>query len=436
MTRTRAMFYNALAVLSTGLGLVNSLLAWRLFGVGSDADAWLLSLTVISTLNMIALLGVEQFLYCYADKQAHAPAEAEDFAKTALLWSLLCGGAFAAISALAAPYLVRIFAGGFTDSAQHGVTILLVAMLPQTAAMPLLHVTRQLHNAHERYTSAYLFALWTPSVLLIAQLMGLLSGISIGRLAWIVGAGGVGQVALCLYAVRSWLRAGHLLTEPVQALRDLIWKSMWMRGGHALHNFLSAVIINGALSTLPTGNIALFQYAKRFADGISSVAVGPHGNIYHARLAKAWSERNQRSVREAARAYLTHVMPLFMAGVVLVWLALPYLLTWSASQAQVPVDDLASVFLVASVWSGLIAFESVFVGMLTTAHRAGVFILVNGLFIAVFFWLTRLDLGLATIFKLPAAASLAQVVSLVLFMGFSLNLFRRHFSRTGAPPCA
>lgn len=436
MTSIRALLYNALAVLSTGLGLINSLLAWRLFGVGPDADAWLLCLAIISALNLISLLGVEQFLYCYADKRAHAPAEAVDFAKTALLWSLLCGGAFAAMCALTGPHLVRLFAGGFSESAQQGVTILLLAMLPQTAAMPLLHVARQLHNAHERYTSAYLLALWTPSVLLIAQLMGLLSGIGIGGLAWIVGAGGVGQIALCLYAVRHWLRAGHLVSKPALALRDFIVKSMWMRGGHALHHFLSAVIVNGALSALPTGNIALFQYAKRFADGVSSVAVGPHGNIYHARLAKAWSERDQRSVRDAAAAYLKHVFPLFAAGVVLVWLALPYLLTWIASHDQLPVDYLASIFLVISVWCGLIVFESVFVGMLTAAHRAGVFILVNGLFIVVFFWLTRVDLGLATIFKLPVAASLAQAVSLMLFVASALHLFRRHFSQTSAPPCA
>lgn len=435
MTSGKALFYNVLALLGAGLGLANSLLAWRLFGVGADADAWLLSLTVIGTLNLLALLGVEQFLYCYADERVRAQAKADDFAKTALFWALLSGVVLAALCAIAAPYLVRIFAGGLSEAAQQRVTILLLAMLPQTAATPLLYVTRQLFNAHERYTLAYLLALCAPCVLLLAHVIGLQGGIKLGGLAWIVGLGAVAQIGLCLYLVRPWFRRGRLLPKPIRALRSFVWKSVSMRSGHALHNFLSAVIINGALSTLSAGNIALFQYAKRFADGISSVAVGPHGNIYHARFAKAWSERNRRSALAAARAYLQHVMPLFVIGVMLVWLALPHLLRGIAPGVDIAVDNLVSVFLLISIWSALIAFEAVFVAVLTTAHRAAVIIGINGLFIAVFFGLTHLELGIAFIFKLTLAASVAQSLSAALFAVAALYFFRKRYSAKTANAC-
>lgn len=428
MTSGKAFLYNILAALGAGLGLANSLLAWRLFGVGADADAWLLSLTVIGTLNLLALLGVEQFLYCYEDERARTQVQANDFAKTALLWALLCGVVLACLFAVATPYLVRIFAVGLPEAAQRQIAVLLLVMVPQTAAAPLLHVTRQLYNAHGHYAFAYLLALWAPCVLMLAQVMGLLGGIKLSGLAQVVGAGAVGQVALCLYAVRPWLRAGRLLAEPFRALRDFVWKSISMRSGHTLHNFLSTAVINGTLSTLSAGNIALFQYAKRFADGVSSIAVGPHGNIYHATFAKAWSERYRRMALDAVGAYLKHVLPLFALGVVLVWLALPYVLRWIAPQGHVPIDNLMSVFLVVSLWSGLIAFEAIFVAVLTAAHSAALFILINSLFIAIFFGLTRLDLGIAFIFKLPIAASLAQLISLVLFAVVALYLFQKRFS--------
>jgi hypothetical protein len=428
MSRGTALLYNALAALGPGLGIINLLVAWRLFGADSVADAWLLSLTVINVLNMIALLGVEQFLYCYSDKRAHAEEEAEHFAKTAILWSLLCGVVFAAICAVLAPHLIEVFASGFTEPAKRDVTTLLVVMLPQTAAAPLLHVTRQLYNAHERYVSAFLLTLWGPSILLITQLLGLLVGLRIGDLAWIVGVGGVVLVVLCLCAVHRWLRNFHLLSKPLHGLSDFIWKSVSMRSGHTLHNFLSAAIINSTLSTLPAGNVALFQYAKRFADGVSVLAVGPHGSIYHALLAKAWSELNYNSVWKAATAYLKHVFLLFVASVIIVWLALPYILVLVASNTNVQVENMASIFLLVSVWNGLIIFESVFVGILITANRAGMFILVNGLFVMIFFFLSRLDLNLAIVFQLPAMAVLAQSVSLLLFVVLALHLFRRHFS--------
>ncbi len=424
----KPIFYNLLALFSAGLNLLNSFLAWHLFGASSAADIWLLSIATIAAFNVLALLGVEQFLYCYVDERTRGQQQADDFAKTVLLWSLLSGLVFSIGCALLMPFIVRMFAGGLEAQAQARLAVLMLSMLPQTAAAPCLHVVRQLLNAHGQYARAYLLVMWAPAVLLVAQLAGMLLGWPLENLAWVVGAGALLQVGLCLQLARQWWRSGRRLANPVLALRGFILKSVSMRSAHALHNFLSVAIIGSVLSTLSAGSLSIFLYAKRIAEGVSSISVGPHVNIYHAKLAQSWSEFNRGASLQAARSYLKHVLPLFLLGVGLAWFLLPQVLLMTSSLASpASIDSMMLSFLLISVWNLIIIIESVFVAVLTTAHRAVIFGLVNGLFIVSFYTLTSLHLGISAAIQLPIGASIAQCVSLALFASVAYRLFNRHF---------
>lgn len=424
----KPIFYNLLALLSAGLNLLNSFLAWHLFGATSAADIWLLSIAIIGAFNVLALLGVEQFLYCYVDERARGQQQADDFAKTVLIWSLLSGMVFSIGCALLMPLIVKLFAGGLEAPAQARLEVLMLAMLPQTAAAPCLHVVRQLLNAHGQYTHAYILLMWTPAVLLVAQLAGMLLGWSLEELAWVLGAGALLQVGLCLHLAKRWWRSGRRIAKPATALHQFILKSVSMRSAHALHNFLSVAIIGSALSTLSAGTLSIFLYAKRIAEGVSSISVGPHVSIYHAKLAEAWTKFNRSASLDAARSYLKHILPLFLLGVGLTWLLLPPILLMISSLAsQASIDSMMLSFLLISVWNLIIIIESVFVALLTTAHRAAVFGLVNGLFIIFFYVLTNLHLGISAAIQLPIGASIAQCVSLVLFASVAYSLFNRHF---------
>ena len=61
----RAIYYNFLSGFGVLLNVLNTLLIWELFGTGVNADTLFLSLTIIGTLSLVALLGVEQFHYIY-----------------------------------------------------------------------------------------------------------------------------------------------------------------------------------------------------------------------------------------------------------------------------------------------------------------------------------------------------------------------------------
>ena len=201
-----------------------------------------------------------------------------------------------------------------------------------------------------------------------------------------------------------------------------------MRSGHALHNFFSSAIINSTLSTFAIGNVALFGYANRFAAGASAIAVGPHSNIFHAQIAKAWADHTPASVIESARNYLAHIAPIYVLTVIAVWLTLSPMIGFiTNTNTNMPLDALTKTFLLLSVWYGVIQPESVFVAIIIVAHRAITLLLVNGFFAIVFYAISHAPLALHEYALLPVAAILAQLISLALFALTANRIFRQHF---------
>ena len=426
MNRRTAFFYNALALLSVGIGLVNSILTIRLLGITADADIWLLSIVMVTTLCVFSQLGVEQFLYFYEEQRALDQTQAARFTRGAVTWAVLTGSAFALLAIVALPLLKLMFAFGLPALSQERVADLIIAMSPQIAAAPLLHVTRQHQNAIGRYTLAYLLMLWSPLVLLIVMVCASMLNTTPEKLAWMVGAGGLIQLAACLLIVWPTIHGQKQLAWSAPYFRRFISTSIAMRSGHALHNFFSNAIINSTLSTFAVGNVALFQYATRFAAGASAIAVGPHSNIFHARIAKAWADHTPALVIESARHFLAHIAPTYALTVVAVWLALPPMIGFITS-ADMPLDALATTFLLLSVWYGVVQLESVFVAIIIVAHKAITLLLVNGLFAIVFYAISHVPLALRENAILPVAAILAQLISLTLFVVTAHRFFRQHF---------
>jgi O-antigen/teichoic acid export membrane protein len=426
MNSRAALFYNALALLSVGIGLLNSLLTIRLLGISVDADIWLLGLAMISTLCILSQLGVEQFLYFHEEQRALGQTQAIQFLRAAVAWAVTTGVAFTLIVIMASPFLTLAFASGLSTVSQDRVVALIIAMAPQIAAAPLLHVTRQHQNAVARYTLAYLLLLWSPAVLLFILLCANMLSTTPEKFAWVAGAGGLIQIAACMMIMWPHISSQKQLAWSTPYFRRFISTSVAMRSGHALHNFLSSAIINSTLSNFSVGNVAIFQYANRFAAGATTIAVGPHSNIFHTRIAKAWADVTQAPAIESARQFLTHIAPIYVVTVIAIWLALPPAIRF-ITQVTMPLDALAMTFLLLSVWYGVIQLESVFVAIIIAAHGAAVFVFVNGLFATVFYSLSRIHLAMPEYAILPAAATLAQLISLVLYALVANRIFERHF---------
>lgn len=419
--------YNLMAVAAAIVGVFNTVLTWKLFGATDSADVWLLGLAITSTLALLVLLGVEQFLVFYTNILTENPREAGSFASIAVIWALLSGFLFALLCFGANQLLITWFAGGLSAETKRSAASMLLLLLPQIAAAPLLHVTRCALNAHGKYGRSYALLLIIPSALLIAQLYFVVAGNGrVHDLGWVVAIGAVLQLMICIRMILPWCTA---IVNPItKDFWALLRNSVTMRIGHSFHNFFVGMIINNALSHQAAGMISIFQYAKRFADGVAAVSVGPQVNIFNSRQALAWAARDYSLFKKNIKTYISIVLPLFVAVALLVLLTLPELLKLlGRGNAIFSIGAIQVTFAALVVWQGLISLEAIYVTVVITARESFILWGVNGLFVVSFyFYVTKIPAD-SPVWYVALVAILAQLVSILGYGLAALFLARKQF---------
>jgi hypothetical protein len=418
----RALFYNGLAILSVAIGLINATLTMRILGATLDADIWLLAIAMIGTLCIFSQIGVEQFLYHFEEQRAVDITEAKRFLRAAAIWAFISGLVLASIAALAASSITMIFAAGMAGPSRARVAELVIAMAPQIAAAPLLHVTRQHQNSIGNHSFAYLLLLWSPIVLTAILLTAFCTGRPLEGLAWITGAGGCVQILICLLIIIPHVRNHDRLYWSSPRFRSFVTASIAMRSGHALHNIFASAIINSTLSAFSHGSVAIFHYATKFTAGVSAVSVGPHANIFQSRVAKSWAEKSGASTISAAKEFMKNTGPIYALCVSIVWLMIPDGINYITND-DFPTEGLQLCFLFLCLWNGIGWLESVFTNLVIAANRAGFIILINGFFAISFFSFSK-ALTVGTEYTaLPIAGALAQSISLGFYAILAIRLF-------------
>lgn len=420
--------YNVLAVAGAAMGMFNTILTWKLFGATQSADIWLLGLAVINIFAMLVLMGVEQFLVFYTAVLIRSPEEAGGFVSTAVIWAVLSGLLFALLCYVATDLLVSWFAGGLSVEVKRSAASVLALLLPQVAVAPLLHITRCTLNAHSRYGRSYALSLIIPSALLLALLFFVVTGGGeVHRLGWVVAVAAGLQLVVCLVMVYPWCASWH---KPIKKdFWAFVKNSVTMRIGHSFHNFFVGLIINNTLSHQAPGMISIFQYAKRFADGATSVTIGPQNNIYHARQALAWAERNRSQFKDNIKAYLRIITPLFLVVALLVFVTMPWLLgLLSRDGMEHAINAMQITFAALIVWQGIISVETIFAGVVVTARQSFILWGVNGLFVGSFYFYTNYIPTGSPVWYLAAAAVLAQLVSILGYGYAAFLLTKKQFN--------
>jgi hypothetical protein len=203
-----------------------------------------------------------------------------------------------------------------------------------------------------------------------------------------------------------------------------------MRSTHSIHNFLVVVLTSNALSGGVQGTVALFQYVKKIADGLSSISVGPHLSVYHAMQSKAWALADRRRFVANIRSYLLSAFPLLMlvsaAFAVCAWIALCV----TGARGDRFGYTAFAILLVLLAWQTLISVETIAVGVPVMAKKTSVVLVVNGVFVANFYLVIHHVLVAPYTGLAVAVACIAcQGVSTVMFTLVAVRLTRIKFGR-------
>jgi hypothetical protein len=422
------LLLNAIAVFSVAVGLLNTALAWAVYGTGGKADVWMLSFVVVQAFVLVSQIGVEQYAIFSAEHHAVSEQAGERFDRESLCWGLLFGLGFAALLSLLLPCVVTMFATGFNVQAQAEVQRTVMPLLLQVALAPMLYVLRQQLLMRGRAKVSVLLNSTFSIVQLVVLAGGWLSGqLSPSVLALFVGLGSVvaaGSALLSAGPVRKQMAA-----PDWRRLWPFIRASAALRFTHSIHNFLVVLLTNSALSGGVAGTVALFQYVKKVADGLSSVTVGPHLQVYHAAQAGAWARTDKYKFHENIRDYLRHALPVAavaIAGILICWHFAGALVP---SLAQKATAGAFWIFVVLSAWQVLISIESVPAGVLVVGKHTRWLLLVNALYVLNFYLIMHVVVAAPyTAMTVASLSLLCQCISTAILSFLAWTFYRKKFA--------
>lgn len=384
---------------------------------------WMLVLAMTQALNLLSQLGVEQFPIFSAERRVLGASSGDAFDRDSIGWSMLSGLLFSGLLSIAAPWLVGLFATGFSGDEQVDALQIFYPLLLQVCVAPAMFVLRQQMLLADRKLLATMLGWSLGAVQLLVLLFCFLC--SIADVNFVAVSTGV--LSLIFGGIAVWFWSGAQVYRRLPDFKSLwpfIKASVTMRCTHSVHNFFVVLLTNNALSAGAEGTLSVFQYVKRLADGLTSVTFVPHAGVYHARQAAAWAEGG-------IPAFVSNVEHYFKTSLVALLLMLAALLSvggavlWSGDELKILSLENAGLFCLMLLWQAVIAVETIPVGVITMAKQSLQILCVNMIYVAMLFMLTRiLPSTSMTGFQIGGALLASQLLSLCLFTLLAVRIFR------------
>jgi len=191
---------------------------------------------------------------------------------------------------------------------------------------------------------------------------------------------------------------------------NLIKKSIAMRTGHNMHNFIKEPITTNVLSRFEAGIASQYYYALRIMSVVLGVTTGPLLQIYWAKTSKLFARNDFRGIKKLIRKTEPELLGLYIISAVAVLALISPMLTMLESRS-LSHDDIGSI---RALYMALIplhvvgTFETPFGYVLVAAKAAVRVIFINSAYILLYGALVTLLAPRIGIYAIPIALFLAQ----------------------------
>lgn len=416
--------YNMLAVYQVLLGLLSSVLMLRVFGVTPQADSYLIASSIVTSLQFVQIMFVEQFMFFYNDLKVQNRDSAREFYNAAITFSFLSGILLYLIFALSIHPIIKLFAFGIDAERYHLLEVILQVLFVGSIFESVNLINQRLMNAEMSYSAPYLLSSLQSLFTVLALVYLSLSDspdvrvVAAARICGIVFT----FLAGCAVVRRMGFPIRRRLRHP--ALKPFIMNSLAMRLGCNIHNILINPITNNILALLPGGFASSFYYAQRLHQVVNNVVVGPSYCVFQSRVSRHWSEQNPSEIRSDIRKFLPASVASFLVAAAVMFLIIPTVLTLVGS-ASIRSGDMAliqSLFLALVPWYLINLLESPFLSVCIASKRSVIFYASNTGFIVAYFLLSFFMKQQFGVYAITIGMATAQIINLASFSLFSASL--------------
>lgn len=398
--------YNVLAVSQVLLGAINIFLLYHTYGTDVDSAAFLLSLSIVSSIQLILASFSEQFVFYFHAAVARSKESGSQYYSsvffTFLLISLLVGG----IAYKHLGIVLKLSASGLApDASSQTLRVLNVLALSLLFYLPA-QVTQAVISARGQISISYLLSS-IPSFFQFAGIMA--ASMYKASVLWVAAAWTTGQlVSLLVGCLFAMPKIPNRATYNFSAVIDTLVSSIKVRCAHNIHNFLLIFIINNYTSTLATNYSALFFYVKRVTETFLNVVYGPTQKMLVNVIATGTQSGQRREIRESLKKTDRIFPPLFVMAAVLGWMLIPYLTLLKPLNAG-EITFVQISFLLLITHTLLMAVEMPYAIVSMARHASMVFYISNTVFIFLLCGLTYTLMKYVPHYALALSMCIAQL---------------------------
>ncbi len=416
--------YNMLAIFQVTLSIINSILLIRLFGVSYQTDSYLMAIAIITALQLLQLMTVEQFMYFYHDLKIKSIEEAHKFYSATITFSIIVGIATVIVLLPGINFIINIFAHDLDPLRIDLLKNILFILILGLIFNPMNYVNQRLLNAEMKFSLPYILESFYLLFISLSLFYILFSNdLNIVVLAYANVIGFLFAFILSFVIInRQGISIKPRKFHPLMS--KFIKNSLSMKFGHNIHNILFVPVTNNILALLPIGFASYFYYAQMIIVGINAVVMGPQNRVLLSNVSTLWTEKKKDKITQLIKRYLKLFVPIFIVSLIIAYFLIPTILNIISSGKLSAIDltYIQMVFLGLAVWYVIIMAESAFVSVGMASKNSKIFILTNSIFILVYFTLSLLLVNSLGIFAIPIAAVIGQIINFIIYSNYTFKL--------------
>ncbi|MFN8575927.1 MAG: lipid II flippase MurJ [Candidatus Sericytochromatia bacterium] len=398
----------------------------KIFGVSYQADSYYLATSIIGSLGLISFMFIEQFLYFYNDVKVNNIDSSKQFYYTVITYTIIFQLIFFIFLNSKMESIISIFSFGVDKERFNLIKIILHIQSIAFFLTPIIQVNNWLFNAEMKFIFPYI----TQIMLTLSNTFAL-SYIFLEKNKDIVlisyfSVGFNFLVIIIQNIVLNKNKINFKLSFKHPYFKKFIINSFTMRIGHNIHNFLLTPIITNTLSLLPTGSVASYSYADRIMNINKSLVIGPSFNMFQSKISLLLSEKKYEEIKSIIFNFLKVSISLLLFSSCIIYFIVPILMDFFSqnSISKSNSNQIQNVFILLSIWTLIVTYESSFVQLLIASKNSKIFIIGNSIFICVFSLFILILRDYLGIYVIPVSMILAQFFNNYIYISEALKVLK------------
>jgi putative peptidoglycan lipid II flippase len=391
----------------------------RLFGVALQTDVYYLSLGITQfTSGLFTGLLCDLYIPVYNDIKAKSEDESKRFAGAVFSLMFITGFVISTSVFIFAPYLVKVFASGFTPEkvafSAKLVRILSVSILFTSLTI----VVNAILNANLFMSITYLTALSIPLFNLIALLLFAKQyGIEAVIYAMVFSSI-LNFLILFIYLIK---RIGWKLSNPFTQsdISYLLKQNIPIRAGNIIY-LLKGPITTNVLSYFPTGYITLFNYADRLLSISFNITNSPTLQILYVKESNLLSRKKLEELKDVLLLTIRSNTILFIGVIIptMVFFKEVFGFLFAPKVTSSQISVMYYLFLALIPFYLTLSFEMPFVNITFTMKKGLKVLQIAIVFIILYSLFLLGGVKLLGVYIIPIAPFLAQLYNTVTYVRF------------------